>query len=72
MMGNDEQLMRRLVSLLDYYTKDIAQSCNMELVMTVRDMAKIAKTLVKHGYSSAGITYWMNLYSSNRFRTNFN
>ena len=72
MMGNDEQLMRRLVSLLDYYTKDIAQSCNMELVMTVRDMAKIAKILVKHGYSSAGITYWMNLYSSNRFRTNFN
>ena len=69
---NDEALMENLVGVLDRYDKDIAQECNMNLVMTTRDMAKIGKTLKKNGYSSSGIDYWINLYDSRRFMTNFN
>ena len=68
---DDETLMEGLVSVLNRYDKDTAQDCNMNLVMTTRDLSKIAKTLKKFGYSSEGIEYWINLQISGRFVTNF-
>lgn len=69
---DDEALMNGLVGILDRYNKDIAQNCNMNVVMVTNDMAKIGKMLKKIGYSSNGIDYWMNLKNSGRFMTNFN
>ena len=69
---DDEALMNGLVAILDRFNKDIAQECNMDLVMVTRDMAKIGKTLKKIGYSSAGIDYWLHLQTSGRFMSNFN
>ena len=68
---DDEAIMEGLVGVLKRYDKDIAQNCNMDLVMTTRDMAKIGKTLKKYGYSSKGIDYWIELQGSGRFVTNF-
>lgn len=68
---DDEALMEELVTILNRYNKDIAQECNMNLVMTTRDMSKIGKTLKKYGYSSEGIDYWIKLQASGRFVTNF-
>lgn len=68
---DDEAIMKGLVCVLERYNKDIAQKCNMDLVMTTRDMAKIGKTLKKYGYSSNGIDYWIKLQGSGRFVTNF-
>ena len=69
---DDNALMQALVSVLNRYDKDAAQDCNMNLVMTTRDMAKIGKVLSKYGYISEGIDYWVKLHSSGRFVTNFN
>lgn len=68
---DDETLMNGVVSVLDKYNKEIAQECNMELVMTTSNMARIGKTLEKYGYKSNGIKYWMRLHKSGRFVTNF-
>lgn len=68
---DDNTLMDGLKSVLNRYDKDIAQDCNMNLVMTTRDMSKIGKMLKKYGYSSDGIDYWIKLNSSGRFVTNF-
>lgn len=68
---DDESIMEGLVGVLERYDKDIAQNCNMDLVMTTRDMAKIGKNLKKYGYSSKGIDYWIELLGSGRFVTNF-
>lgn len=67
----DEEIIDGLVQLLDRFTKDVAQECNMELVMTTRDMAKIAKSLSGKGYASRGIEYWIKLQKSGRFYSNF-
>lgn len=67
----DESLMAGLVSILDKFSKEIAQDCNMELVMTTRDLAKIGKKLTKYGFKSEGIKYWVDLHKSSRFVTNF-
>lgn len=68
---DDETIMMGYVSILDRLTKETAQECNMELVMTTLYLAKIAKVLTKYGYSSEGIRYWINLQKSGRFVTNF-
>ena len=68
---DDEALMEGLVSILDRYNKDIAQECNMNLLITTRDMAKIGKNLKKMGYASNGIDYWIELQDSGRFVMNF-
>lgn len=68
---DDEAIMGSLVSVLERYDKDIAQDCNMNLVMTTRDMAKIGKSLRRYGYTSKGIDYWIELQGSGRFMTNF-
>lgn len=68
---DDSTLMEGLVSVLNRYDKVISQNCNMNLVITTRDMAKIGKTLKKYGYSSDGIDYWIKLQASGRFVTNF-
>ena len=68
---DDETLMEGLLSVLNRYDKDAAQDCNMNLVMTTRDLSNIAKMLKKFGYSSEGIEYWINLQTSGRFVTNF-
>ena len=67
----DESLMAGLVSILDKFSKEIAQDCNMELVMTTRDLAKIGKKLTKYGFKSEGIKYWVDFHKSGRFVTNF-
>ena len=67
----DEVLMTGLVRILNKFTKEIAQECNMDVVMTTRDMAKIGKKLAKYGFKSEGIEYWVKLHNSNRFVTNF-
>lgn len=67
----DESLMAGLVSILDKFSKEIAQDCNMELVMTTHDLAKIGKKLTKYGFKSKGIKYWVDLHKSGRFVTNF-
>ena len=69
--NEDESIMTGLVGILDKFTKEIAQDCNMELVMTTRDMAKIGNKLTKYGFKSDGIKYWVNLHKSGRFVTNF-
>lgn len=72
LIGKDDSgQMEGLVSILNRYDKDTAQSCNMNLVMTTREMSKIGKVLKKYGYISEGIDYWINLQSSGRFMTNF-
>ena len=72
LIGKDDiQLMEGLVSVLNRYDKNIAQECNMNLVMVTRDMSKIGKMLKKYGYSSDGIDYWVKLQTSGRFVTNF-
>lgn len=68
---DDEALMEELVTMLNRYNKDVAQECNMNLVMTTRDMSKIGKKLQKFGYNSEGINYWIKLQASGRFVTNF-
>ncbi|SKC54659.1 SIR2-like domain-containing protein [Bacteroidales bacterium WCE2008] len=68
----DEDILDGLVQILDRFTKDVAQECNMELIMTTRDMSKIAKALSLKGYDSKGIKYWIELNKSERFFTNFN
>lgn len=68
---DDNALMENLVRMLNRYDKEIAQECNMNLVMVTRDMSKIGKLLKKMGYTSNGIDYWINLQSSGRFVTNF-
>lgn len=71
LIGKDDTvLMEGLVSVLNRYDKDAAQSCNMNLVMTTRNMAKMGKMLKKYGYSSDGIGYWIKLHTSGRFMTN--
>ena len=45
--------------------------CNMNVVMTTRDLSKIGKTLRKFGYESEGSDYWIDLQSSGRFVMNF-
>ena len=67
----DDVLMMGLVRVLNKFTKEIAQECNMDLVMTTRDMAKIGGRLTKYGLKSDGIKYWINLHKSGRFVTNF-
>lgn len=67
----DVSLMEGLVSVLNRYDKDIAQECNMNVVMTTRDLSKIGKTLRKFGYESEGIDYWIDLQSSGRFVMNY-
>lgn len=67
----DELLMAGLVSILDKFSKEIAQDCNMELVMTSRDLAKIGIKLTKYGFKSEGIKYWVDFHKSGRFVTNF-
>lgn len=69
---DDEALMNGLVDILERYNKNIAQDCNMDVVMVAKDMAKIGKMLKRVGYSSDGIDYWINLQTSGRFLTNFN
>lgn len=72
LIGKDDiQLMEGLLSVFNRYDKDIAQDCNMNLVMVTRDMSKIGKILKKYGYSSEGIDYWINLQASGRFVMNF-
>ncbi|MBQ3843440.1 MAG: SIR2 family protein [Bacteroidales bacterium] len=68
---DDETIMTGYVDVLDRFTKETAQECNMELVMTTMYLAKIAKVLTKYGYSSEGIKYWTNFQKSGRFVTNF-
>lgn len=68
---DDETIMTGYVSILDRLTKETAQECNMELVMTTLYLAKIAKVLTKYGYSSEGIKYWTGFQKSGRFVTNF-
>lgn len=68
---DDETIMTGYVDVLDRFTKETAQECNMELVMTTMYLAKIAKVLTKYGYSSEGINYWTNFQKSGRFVTNF-
>ncbi len=68
---DDNELMEGLVSVLNRYDKDIAQYCNMNVVMVTRDLSKIGKVLKKYGYSSGGIDYWIGLQASGRFVTNF-
>lgn len=68
---DDETIMTGYVGVLDRFTKETAQECNMELVMTTMYLAKIAKVLTKYGYSSEGINYWINFQKSGRFVTNF-
>jgi hypothetical protein len=67
----DVSLMEGLVGVLNRYDKDIAQECNMNVVMTTRNLSKIGKTLRKFGYESEGIDYWIDLQSSGRFVMNF-
>ena len=43
----DVSLMEGLVGVLNRSDKDIAQECNMNVVMTTRDLSKIGKTLRK-------------------------
>ena len=69
---DDAEILDGLVQLLDRFTKDVAQECNMDLVMTTRDMAKIAKALSGKRLASKGIDYWIKLHKSGRFVTNFN
>lgn len=69
---DDEDIMEGLINILDRYSKEEAQECNMELPMTVRDLSKIANVLTKYGYKSSGINYWKKLGNSKRFYTNFN
>ena len=68
---DDNALMEGLVSVLNRFDKEIAQDCNMNLVMVTRDMSKIGKLLKKMGYTSEGIDYWVDLQSSGRFVMNF-
>ncbi len=68
---DDETIMTGYVGVLDRFTKETAQECNMELVMTTMYLAKIAKVLTKYGYSSEGIKYWTDFQKSERFVTNF-
>lgn len=68
---DDETIMTGYVDVLDRFTKETAQECNMELVMTTMYLAKIAKVLTKYGYSSEGINYWTNFQKSGRFVMNF-
>lgn len=68
---NDNALIEGLVSILKRYDKDMAQECNMNLVMVTRDMSKIGMALRKMGYTSEGINYWIELQGSGRFVTNF-
>lgn len=68
---DDETIMTGYVDVLDRFTKETAQECNMELVMTTMYLAKIATVLTKYGYSSEGINYWTNFQKSGRFVTNF-
>ena len=67
----DNEILDGLVQVLDRFTKDVAQECNMELIMTTRDMAKIAMKLSGKGFASKGIDYWIRLQKSGRFYTNF-
>lgn len=68
---DDNALIEGLVSILKRYDKDMAQECNMNLVMVTRDMSKIGMALRKMGYTSEGINYWIELQGSGRFVTNF-
>lgn len=69
--NNDTAIMEGLLSVLNRYDKTTAQNCNMDLVLTTQNMAKIGKTLKKFGCSSDGIDYWIGLQASGRFMTNF-
>ena len=68
---DDNALIEGLVSILNRYDKDMAQECNMNLVIVTRDMSKIGMALRKMGYTSEGINYWIELQGSGRFVTNF-
>lgn len=68
---DDETILTGYMGVLDRFTKETAQECNMELVMTSIYLAKIAKVLTKYGYSSEGINYRTNFQKSGRLVTNF-
>ena len=68
----DESIIVGFVQILDRYKKEDAQECNMDLVKTTREMARIATMLLKKGQSSPGIEYWIRIHKSGRFVSNFN
>lgn len=69
--NNDTAIMEGLLCVLNRYDKTTAQNCNMDLVMTTQNMAKIGKSLKKFGYTSDGIDYWIAFGKSSRFYSNF-
>lgn len=67
----DEGLIGGILRILERYQKDDVQECNMDLVMTARDLGKIAIYLNRKGVRSNGIEYWLMFKKESRFYTNW-
>ena len=68
----DIDILRGLIRILDRYTKEDLENCNMDLVSAARDLGKIAEFLKEKGFNSEGINYWNLFKKSSRFYSNFN
>lgn len=67
----DIGLIDGLVKILDRYTKEEVQKCNMDLVMTARHLGKIAMFLRKIEIQSEGVNYWIRFKKESHFYTNW-